>query len=170
MVRFSLLAIALALVNLTDSSIARADVSVRVPFVQVDVGGPGVYVRAPFVRIFVPSARPVYYVPANQPAIIGEPLPAPKELREEAAPKEESQPAKAMSLVDFARSFQATAGVHEATLINPITKESTVVRFTLPEGTPRRVRVGQNDIEFNYGVRRFVRIEFDNDGAQVVAR
>lgn len=169
MLRSSILALTAVLGLLAGASFARADVSVRVPFVNVEVGGPGVYVRAPFVRIFVPSNRPVYYVPPHQPAIIGEPLPAPRELREEVAPKD-PQPAQAMSLVDFARTFQATAGSHEVTLINPVTKEPTAVRFTLPEGTPRRVRVGQNDIEFNYGVRRFVRVEFDNDGAQVITR
>src|SRR5690242_12568625 len=89
---------------LTQVSAVWADVSVRVPFVQVEVGGPGVYVRAPFVRLFVPANRPMRYVPANQPVIIGEPLPAPKELQKEAAPAA-PEPAEAMTLVNFAKTF-----------------------------------------------------------------
>ena len=38
------------------------------------------------------------------------------------------------------------------------------------DGTPRRVMVRRNEIEFDYGLRRFVRIEFDQDGAQVISR
>jgi hypothetical protein len=44
------------------------------------------------------------------------------------------------------------------------------VRFSLPEGTPRRVVVRENEIEFRYGLRQFVRIQFDEDGALVTSR
>ena len=63
---------------------AWADVVIRVPFVRVQVGD-GVYVRAPFVNLFVPSGPRVIMVPQaeqpppprqlpQQPEIIPEPL------------------------------------------------------------------------------------------------
>jgi hypothetical protein len=77
---------------------------------------------------------------------------------------------RAATLEEFSRSFQPKAGSYEVVLQNPLTLQPTPVRFTLPEGTPRRVLVHRRDIEFIYGPRQFVRIEFDRDGAQVVAR
>jgi hypothetical protein len=44
------------------------------------------------------------------------------------------------------------------------------VRFTLPEGTPTRVQLLPDGVEFTYGPRRFVRIQFDDDGAFVTSR
>jgi hypothetical protein len=32
------------------------------------------------------------------------------------------------------------------------------------------VHLRPNEIEFDYGIRRFVRIEFDNEGAMVTSR
>jgi hypothetical protein len=40
-----------------------AQVVVRAPFVRVEVGGPGVAVRAPFVNLFVPSVPPPVVLP-----------------------------------------------------------------------------------------------------------
>ena len=50
------------------------------------------------------------------------------------------------------------------------TNQPTTVRFCLPEGTPRRVIVKRDSIEFVYGLRQWVRIEFDRDGATVTSR
>jgi hypothetical protein len=155
---------------------AQAQVFVRAPFVRVQVG-PGVWVRAPFVNLFVPPAGPVYayppaYVVPASPAV--ESLPQPG-LVDGAPPAQSANlavpaPPKAMSLEQFAKTFQAKGGSFEADLINPVTNQPTKVRFTLPDGTPRSINVRRNEIEFRYGLLRFVRIEFDKDGAQVVSR
>jgi hypothetical protein len=70
----------------------------------------------------------------------------------------------------FAKQFQPRAGSYEVSMINPATGQPATVRFTLPEGMPKRVIVGRFHVEFFYGLRHFVRIEFDRDGAQVISR
>ena len=71
---------------------------------------------------------------------------------------------------EFAKTFQPKPGSYEVTLLNPVTNQPTPVRFTLPDGSPKRVLVHRREIEFEYGFRRFVRIQFDRDGATVVSR
>ena len=188
---------------------ARAQVSIRLPFVRVQVGGPGVAVRAPFVDYFAPSYPPPYYygyyaVPrtyyyvAPQPyrvelATPAVPTPAPQQSepaqaegaqpeqlpppkrddvpdQPDDAPPPAAGPAEAMTLEQFAKSFKPKAGSYEVELLNPVTRQPDRVRFTLPEGAPRRVDTRRNEIEFNYGPRQFVRIEFDRDGAIVTSR
>jgi hypothetical protein len=100
--------------------------------------------------------------PVNPPAQF---QPAPP-IQIQPAPQ---QAVQAMTIEDFARTFQPKAGQYEVTLINPLTREPNQVRFTLPDGTPR-VSVFRRDIEFRYPGRGFVRIEFDRDGAQVISR
>jgi hypothetical protein len=56
-------------------------------------------------------------------------------------------PNRAPTLDEFARTFQAKAGAYQVTIQNPVTGLATVVRFTLPEGTPRRVLVHRRSIE-----------------------
>jgi hypothetical protein len=174
---------------------ADAQVYVRAPLVRVQVG-PGVGIRAPFFRFYLPDAYgppPPYYIPAPLyvPAapLPGDPvlptLPVPNAVQPTPAqtppaaaipapPADLAPPAPqttaALTLEQFSKSFQAKAGAYEVELVNPLTRQPTRVRFTLPEGTPRRVRVARDEIEFIYGPRRFVRIEFDRDGAQVVSR
>lgn len=148
---------------------ADAQVHVRAPFVRVDVGAPGVHVRAPFVNLFI-ARRPRYH-PPPAPVIIAPPaIPAPS-----AGEPEENLPApavlsEAMTLADFARGFKPQAGNYELVLLNPVTNAPTTVRFSLPPGTPRRVEVERREIEFDYGPRRYVRIRFDRDGAEVTSR
>jgi hypothetical protein len=175
------------------ASAAQAQVFIRAPFVRVGVG-PGVYVRAPFVNLWVPPAPvflgprvyvapPVYAAPppvyvAPAPRVVESPPPAPVD------PQPAPQPApngtnnapppakavKALSLEEFAKTFQPKGGNYEVNLVSPINNQITLVRFTLPEGNPRRVHLRPNEIEFDYGIRRFVRIEFDNEGAIVTSR
>lgn len=167
------------------ASAASAQVFVRAPFVRVQVGGPGVYVRAPFVNMFVPS----YYPPPNGPVYLA-PQPRlfvpptqlePPVVQPDAKPPLQPVPGEgppaplpqangAMTLEQFAKSFEPKPGNYEVTLFNPVNKQPTTVRFTLPDGSPRRVHVRRDEIEFDYGIRRFVRIQFDLDGAMVVAR
>jgi hypothetical protein len=86
------------------------------------------------------------------------------------APPVPSQAAAIMTLQQFAASFKPRGGSFDVDLINPVTKQPTKVHFTLPEGTPKRVIVNAQEVEFRYGLLHFVRIEFDRDGAQVVTR
>ena len=160
------------------ASDAQAQVFVRAPFVRVQVG-PGVWVRAPFVNLFVPPAAPIYaappgsVVPAPAVEVLGQPSVVPNPpAGQDAKPAitVPAQPPPPISLDQFAKTFQAKAGSYEVDLINPVTKQPTKVRFSLPDGAPRNVHVRPNEIEFRYGVLRFVRIEFDKDGAQVVSR
>ncbi|MCS7045775.1 MAG: hypothetical protein NZO58_05420 [Gemmataceae bacterium] len=175
--------------GLVGPSPALAQLTIRVPFVRVEVGGPGVRVRAPLVNLFVPSPPPDLRVmpPAeeNKPKFTPPP-PAPEDGKKP-TPKDRVAPtakptnadevlpvpatsAAVLTLEQFARSFQPKAGSYEVTLLNPVTRGPTMVRFTLPEGTPRRVQVARNRLEFDYGPRSFVRIEFTTDGAVVTSR
>jgi hypothetical protein len=195
----AILALALT-VGLGLASAAEAQVFVRAPFVRVQVGG-GVWVRAPFVNLWLPPgpayyAGPGVYVPP--PAVFTPPVPRvvespsppqsdpsqpqPAPQQPQPAPPQQPmpnidnnppQPAradKAPTLQQFAGSFQPKGGNYDVSIVNPVTNQPTQVRFTLPEGNPRRVHVRRNEIEFDYGIRHFVRIEFDNEGAMVTSR
>lgn len=177
------------------ASTSDAQVFIRAPFVRVAVGGDGgVQVRAPFVNIrtagdpFYPGPvhGPVYGQPpiivmppaqnGVQPAPrngfqppVPQPLPNDKPEIKEDIPQP-SRPADVLTHEAFAKSFKPKAGTYEVTLLNPITKQPTNVRFTLPEGTPKRVHTTRDSIEFVYGLRQFVRIEFDRDGALITSR
>jgi len=161
-------------------SASQAQVFVRAPFVRVGVGD-GVYVRAPFVNLYVPPSGPVYgprivylpppiVVPAMPPASEPVPLPKAPPNADPKAPPPPIQPAQVMTLDAFAKSFQPKAGSFETTIINPVTNQPTPVRFLLPEGSPRRVVVTRDSIEFIYRIGQWVRIEFDRDGAKVTSR
>ncbi len=179
------------------SSVSQAQVMVRVPFVRVWVGQ-GVGVRAPFVNLWVPPPGAVYVPPVYVPpsVSVGPPLiappprvlvPSPEPLP--IAPQNPSQnpsgvpnpapnpdapqpvtPQRALTISDFAKTFHAKEGSYEVTLLNPANNQPTQVRFTLPEGTPKRVIVNRRELEFVYGPRQFVRIQFDRDGAVVTSR
>ena len=163
---------------------ARADLFVRVPFVRVEVGGPGVYVRAPFVDLWVPHELPIYReVPAPGVQVVPPPpqvMPPASDLPMQPAvpgqnnlvPPPLPVPLQAAypTLNDFARTFQPRAGHYDVTIVNPVTKQPTQVRFSLPEGSPRRVIVNRDEIEFRYGLLRFVRIQFDANGALITSR
>ena len=173
-------AVAMTVLGLTP--LASAQVYVRAPFVRVAVGD-GVYVRAPFVNLYVPdgpvygprvfAAPPVVLVPQPPPPVVVVPQPPPVVYM---APQPKPlivapTPAGAVpTLQDFSRSFQAKGGTHEATVLNPLTNQPTTVRFTLPEGTPRRVIVDRDSIEWVYTLRTRVLIEFERGGAKVIAR
>ena len=167
---------------------ASAQVYIRAPFVRVQTG-PGVFVQAPFVTIATPPpVAPVYVVPPPSiyipptpavaprieilptPAVAPQPTPVlqgPASVPPPPAPAAVGQP---LTLNQFAASFKPRAGTFDVTLINPITNQPTNVRFTLPEGRPKRVIVDSDEVEFRYGLFHFVRIEFKANGAQVVTR
>jgi hypothetical protein len=155
------------------ASISSAQVFVRAPFVRVGVGD-GVYVRAPFVNMYIPDGP--YYGPVYGPrvvtvppvVVIPPPVPAPPPALQQVPPP--VQAGQVPTLDAFAKSFQPKGGTHEATILNPLTNQPTAVRFTLPEGTPRRVIVDRNSVEWVYTLRTRVMVEFDRSGAIVTAR
>ena len=178
--------------TLAFTNTASAQLVIRAPFVRVEVGD-GVHVRAPFVNLFVPNSPRVVVMPAAeqppafvppQPEQLSEPAkktpaikpappvpPLPKaELKNDDAPPAPLGLQKVLTPDQFVGSFQPKAGNYEVTMLNPVSNQATTVRFTLPEGTPRRVRVSGNQIEFDYGPRQYVRIRFDRDGAEVISR
>lgn len=172
---------------------AQAQVFVRAPFVRVVVG-PEVQIRAPFVNLRIPTGGYYYSSPPGPtflpPTIHYPPAPpavVPPRAPDFEAPPPREVPGKPMPPVDpdepaplagggvltpteFAKTFQARAGSYEVLLRNPLTGKPERIRFTLPEGMPESVRVDGSSIRFDYGMRRFVRIEFDKEGAQVVSR
>ncbi len=178
------------------ASACEAQVFIRAPFVRVAVGD-GVSVRAPFVNLWVPPDGPYYGPNVYGPRIIymqppgvavqpqpnqpfpPQPLPVlPQPQVVPVQPKPEIkddapvpiQPVQAPTLEAFSKSFTPKAGNYEVTILNPVSKQPTTVRFILPEGMPRRTHVTRDSIEFVYGLRQWVRIEFDRDGVQVTAR
>jgi len=158
------------------TSSGQAQVFVRAPFVRVFVGGPGgpgVGVRAPFVNLWIPNAvypPSVMYVPPPPPGARLAPPPDTVPPGAEISPQPRTAQTSPMTLDQFANSFQARPGSYKVTIVNPVNKTPTNVNFTLPEGTPRRVVLRRDEIVFNYGRLHFVRIEFDADGAIVTAR
>src|ERR1700677_2175508 len=130
MIRTAGLTLVAALGLIVSATRADAQVFVRVPFVQVETGN-GVYVRAPFVRVWVPPAYvvpppatiqvvppqpPTVFVP-NPPTVIVPQPPAPVPPPPAAPEVNNVSPAppqplqvKYPTLNEFARSFQARAG------------------------------------------------------------
>ena len=159
------------------ASAGRADIVIQVPFVTVRVGRPAVVVTvgrgcAPPIVITapvravapappggpissVPIAPPADPVPPVQPAPtttpVSVPAPAPVAVR-------------ALTLGEFVAAFRPCPGTHEAYLVHPVTGAPVKVCFTLPPGSPRKVRVHRRDLEFVYGHRQDVEIRFLRDG------
>ena len=186
--------------NLTISSLAllglavevspgRADVFVRVPFVRVYVGQPGVNVRVPFFNLNVGNGIPVgmpipvQVPPPPVPVGPGQNVPVmppvPPEPTPVVAPGQVVVPpppaqavvARPPTLNEFAASFRPMPGAYEVVLLNPVTNHAVKVNFTLPPGSPT-IRVFPRRLEFDYGSRRqSVEIRFDRkDGVSVHSR
>lgn len=111
--------------------------------------------------------QPMPQPPAPQP--MPQP-PVPQPPIKDDGPPQPVQPVQVPTLETFSKSFQPKAGTYEVTILNPVSRQPTPVRFILPEGKPRRVHVTRDSIEFVYGLRQWVRIEFDRDGVQVTSR
>lgn len=173
------------------ASHSTAQVVIQRPFVRLMFGGGGVHVQAPFVNLFLPRVPPppgliAAQVPEavfpSRPRLIPpltidlktgaeiKPEIKSEEPSEETAPAPRAVSEKKLSLKDFAETFQPRGGNYSVSIINPVNKQLTPVRFSLPEGTPREVRVMSESVEFNYGPQQFVRIQFDKDGAIVTSR
>jgi len=170
--KFKLTIASVTLLSLAlSASFAQAQVFVRAPFVRVYVGPGDVQVRAPFVNLNVPAGPRAYLSIPLEAAPNG--TIQPPTMSQYPPPIEtiESQPQQfqGLTLDQFARAFQPQAGTYDVTLINPVNRQPTTVRFTLPEGSPR-VLTRPHNIEFQYFSRQWVRLEFDRDGVTVVSR
>ncbi len=166
----------LALLGLCSwTSPGRAQVYVQTPFVTVSVGPPW-YPGTTAVTVRVPSLAPrLAYRPAPiavpvEPARFVAPLPAVASAASEqpaASPGELPAPRPvAVTLCEFADSFQPTAGCHEVLLVNPVTGCPCLVQFKLPAGCPN-VYVLRREVAFDYG-NCLVRIRFRIGGRPVV--
>jgi hypothetical protein len=132
----------LALAVAAGATPARADFVLRVPFVTVEVGRPGVTVQVGRVPLSfcrpAPTPAPAAVVPADQPpSPFAVPVPPPVS-------------SKALTLDEFATAFKPVAGTHEVVLLHPGSGQPVTVTFTLPEGSPQ-VRVLKRQIVFDYG-------------------
>jgi hypothetical protein len=124
---------------------ARADFVLRVPYVTVAVGRPGVTVQvgggAPLS--FCPAAP----APKPAPAVVPAADPAPNPF---IVPVPPAAPTKGLTLDEFAAGFRPVAGTHEVVFLHPGSGQPVTVTFTLPEGSPK-VRVHKREIVFDYG-------------------
>lgn len=68
-------------------------------------------------------------------------------------PAPPARPSKVPTLREFAAQFKPLPGVHEVTVIHPITGKAVDVVFRLPEGTPKKVYVNPRSIVFEYSKR-----------------
>jgi len=169
-----------ALLALTAS--ARAQLTIQVPFVTVQTGPGGVYVRAPFVTVQVP--RSVVVAPPQSPAPpptpmpapvdpapvqrIGDPIPVPLPKPGQTdfsvpVPLPGQPAARPMTHREFAATFRPAPGTYDVVLLHPVTNQPVQVSFTLPPGEAR-VRTWPRQLNFDYGGRRDVSIRFLADG------
>lgn len=152
---------------------AQAQVIVQTPWSNVQVGPlaqPRVVVQTPWVTIMAgrtpppPVGQPVAPPPVSAPTtdatyVPGAPPPVPLPIP--VVPPVATRP---LTLNAFAASFQPKGGHYEVDIEHPVTGQPVHVSFTLPEGTPRRVKVHRLELEFDYG-RQDVVIRFPRDGS-----
>ncbi len=155
------------------------------PFVGVQVGGDGVYVRAPFVNLRIPRRVVVMPAPTTrvvEPSLpveevlppprtqkIGDPIPVPLPKPGQTdfsipVPLPRAETVRPQSHREFASTFKPAAGTYEVVLLHPVTNQPVKVSFTLPVGQPRNVRTLPRQINFDYPGRNDVTIRFLADG------
>jgi hypothetical protein len=138
-------------VSLGIATASRADVFIHVPFVTVNVGDRGVFVKPPLVGPII-VGQPIEVQPVlPAPRIIGETPPTPTVVR-------------VPTLDQFAASFKPAPGRYEATVIHPVTGDPVKFSFTLPEGNLKAVHVRPREIDFEYA-RTEVSIRFIRNGS-----
>jgi hypothetical protein len=85
-------------------------------------------------------------------------------------PEPSARAGKPLTLAEFANNFKPAPGSYEVVLVHPVSKAPVAVRFTLPKGSPKTVRVLPRQLVFNYG-RETVRLRFKADGGvKVISR
>jgi hypothetical protein len=76
----------------------------------------------------------------------GEPPPVPLPIPVAVAAAENRVP----TLSEFAATFNPKGGRYEVVIQHPATGQPVKISFSLPDGTPRRVKVHRRDLEFDY--------------------
>lgn len=150
-----------------------ADIVIDVPFFFLRIGPKGQIAVAVPGPIPVPEqpARPAQpekraaEEPSTEPLVVPPTAPAqvlpPPRPDEGGAPIEKPRPP---THGEFARSFQPQEGLYEVLLTHPHTGQPVLVRFRLPPGLPKTVRIEKNELEFDYGNFE-VEIRFRRSGA-----
>jgi hypothetical protein len=151
---------------------AQAEVFIRVPFFSFAVG-PRPCAAVPAVSVFLPPWLELQVRPGMRRRARVQPVSQPP-AREEIPPQyDEVQPpppepstrvARVPTVAEFATSFKPLPGAYEAVLIHPVSRAPVKVRFTLPDGPPRKVRVRRRELVFDYGRHR-VKVRFIRDGS-----
>jgi hypothetical protein len=138
-------------VLLASSAAASAQVVVSTPWVTVQVSHGGVSVQTPWICIDrgFPCAPPM-----RRATTLEVTDGTTTRLIEVAPPR-----TKALTLAEFATSFEPKPGTYDVELLHPGTKQPVQVSFSLPSGKPRAVRLKRREIVFDYG-RESVAIRF----------
>ncbi|MER3415822.1 MAG: hypothetical protein C4297_06370 [Gemmataceae bacterium] len=134
---------AVVLAALWVSDPARSDVYVRAPGarVYVETSGPRrpISVRAPFVRVQV--GRPV----VEEYVIVEE--------RGERLPPPAPGPVSAITIEQFPRVFRPIAGTHRVVFVHPITLQPVEVTFQVPSRRLQKIRVERQRLTLDFGRR-----------------
>jgi len=156
-------ALALVVVAAFAAADARADVIIRGGPVLIRVGGP---------PVVVPVQRTIIQTEAPPPPVEVQPPPGvPLEIAPPAQPVPlpgsfvPVDPARPLTVKEFACSFQPTCGTHNVVVLHPFTRCPVNVCFTLPSGCAR-VKVKKcvrERIVFDFG-RKEVEIVFLRKG------
>jgi hypothetical protein len=74
------------------------------------------------------------------------------------------QTVRAMTISEFARAIRPQQGTYDVVLVHPATGNPVRVRFTLPPGSPKTIRLQNRQVQFNYAVGQNVTLRFNPDG------
>jgi hypothetical protein len=147
---------------------AQAQVIIRAPFTQVEVGPGQVRVQAPLTQVEVAPGQ----VRVQAPLVRVQPPLVPQPLYPPPPPPAVVVPAVARPLTgpEFAATFKPVPGSYEAVLLHPFTLQPVKVCFTLPATAGcYRVRARPRFIEFE-SPDRVVEIRFLRNGQVAVEK
>ncbi len=161
------------------SASAYADIVIDVPFFSLRIGPrwrfQPVVPPAPVVERPVRPSESVPDKPGTPPVPEGseEPLVVPPGTPQQVLPPPRIEgpvvpgPARPPTHAEFGRALEPREGLYEVVLTHPHTGHPVVVRFQLPPGYPKKVRIERNELEFDYG-KFEVEIRFHKDGRVTV--
>jgi hypothetical protein len=101
--------------------------------------------------VVLPSTDLTPVLPAPTPQTTGPGTPTPQVVR-------------ALTLPEFAASFRPLPGTHEVVFVHPATRALVKVRFTLPPGSPKAIRLQDRQVQFHYALGRNITLRFNPDG------
>jgi hypothetical protein len=71
---------------------------------------------------------------------------------------------RALTLPEFATAFRPLPGIHEVVLVHPATGYPVKIRFALPPGSPKTIRLQDRQVQFHYALGHNVTLRFTPDG------